>query len=145
MRRRYISLITFWRGSPPLRNPRTVGLLFALSAPIWIFEVGLFYLIGFSFGFHHIYDNLWHLAAAMALVTALANIGSSVPSSPGGIGLFELIARETLMLLATCGGGQVACGGVCYGEPLCAAAADDRARAGVPVVGQSVAAEAGKG
>ena len=89
----------FLAGFAPLRNPRTVGLLFALSAPIWIFEVGLFYLIGFSFGFHHIYDNLWHLAAAMALVTALANIGSSVPSSPGGIGLFELIARETLMLL----------------------------------------------
>ena len=89
----------FLAGFAPLSNPRTVGLLFALSVPVWAFEVGLFYLIGFSFGFHHIYDNLWHLAAAMALVTALANIGSSVPSSPGGIGLFELIARETLVLL----------------------------------------------
>ena len=89
----------FLAGFAPLSNLRMIGLLFALSVPVWAFEVGLFYLVGFSFGFHHIYDNPWHLVAAMALVTALANIGSSIPSSPGGIGLFELIARETLVLL----------------------------------------------
>ena len=89
----------FLAGFAPLKSLRTIALLFALSVPVWGFETGLFYLIGFSFGFHHIYDNLWHLMAAMVLVTALANIGSSIPSSPGGIGLFELIARETLVLL----------------------------------------------
>ena len=89
----------FLAGFAPLASLRMIGLLFVLSVPVWAFETGLFYLIGYSFGFHHIYDNLWHLAAAMALVTALANIGSSIPSSPGGIGLFELIARETLVLL----------------------------------------------
>ena len=89
----------FLAGFAPLSNLRMIVHLFALSVPVWAFETGLFYLIGYSFGFHHIYDNLWHLVAAMALVTALANIGSSVPSSPGGIGLFELIARETLVLL----------------------------------------------
>ncbi len=89
----------FLAGFAPLSSLRMICLLFALSAPVWIFEIGLFYLIGFSFGFHHVYDNLWHLAVAMTLVTALANIGSSVPSSPGGIGLFEIIARETLVLL----------------------------------------------
>ena len=89
----------FLAGFAPLTSVRTIGLLFALSVPVWAFETGLFYLIGYSFGFHHIYDNMWHLAAAMALVTALANIGSSIPSSPGGIGIFELIARETLVLL----------------------------------------------
>ena len=89
----------FLAGFAPLASIRMIALLFALSVPVWAFETGLFYLIGFSFGFHHVYDNLWHLAAAMTLVTALANIGSSVPSSPGGIGLFELIARETLVLL----------------------------------------------
>ena len=89
----------FLAGFAPLSSLRMIGLLFALSVPVWAFEVGLFYLVGYSFGFHHIYDNPWHLVATMALVTALANIGSSIPSSPGGIGLFELIARETLVLL----------------------------------------------
>ena len=39
------------------------------------------------------------LAVAAVLVTAIVNIGSSVPAAPGGIGLFELIAREALVLL----------------------------------------------
>ena len=39
------------------------------------------------------------LAVAVVLVTAIANIGSSIPAAPGGIGLFELLARETLVLL----------------------------------------------
>ena len=99
-RERAVHIIDYFlAGFAPLSSMRMIGLLFALSVPVWVFELGLFYLIGFSFGFHEIYDNLWHLAAAMALVTALANIGSSIPSSPGGIGLFELIARETLVLL----------------------------------------------
>ena len=89
----------FLAGFAPLSSVQIIVHLFALSIPIWAFEAGLFYLIGYSFGFQETYDNLWHLAAAMILVTALANIGSSIPSSPGGIGLFELIARETLVLL----------------------------------------------
>ena len=99
MSARGTSLSTSSAGFAPLSSLRTIALLFVLSVPVWGFETGLFFLIGFSFDFHHIYDNLWQLAAAMVLVTALANIGSSVPSSPGGIGLFELIARETLVLL----------------------------------------------
>jgi len=35
----------------------------------------------------------------MILVTAISNIGASIPAAPGGIGLFELITRETLVLL----------------------------------------------
>ena len=35
----------------------------------------------------------------MVLVMSIANLGSSVPSAPGGIGLFELVARETLVLI----------------------------------------------
>jgi uncharacterized membrane protein YbhN (UPF0104 family) len=35
----------------------------------------------------------------MVLVTAVANIGSSIPLAPGGVGLFEWVARETLVLL----------------------------------------------
>ncbi len=35
----------------------------------------------------------------MTSVTAVANIGSSIPAAPGGVGLFEIVARETLVLL----------------------------------------------
>ena len=33
------------------------------------------------------------------LLTSVSNIGSSIPAAPGGIGLFELLTRETLVLL----------------------------------------------
>ena len=39
------------------------------------------------------------LSIASILVTAIANIGSSIPSTPGGIGLFEILTRETLVFL----------------------------------------------
>ena len=89
----------FLEGIIPLRSPRTLALLLLMSAPIWIFEAGLFFLVGFSFGLDNVFDNLGEMAVAAVLVTAIANIGSSVPAAPGGIGLFELIARETLVFL----------------------------------------------
>ena len=89
----------FLEGFIPLRSTRTLGLLFALSLPIWLLESLLFFFVGFSFGLDGVFDNLAQLAAMAVLVTAVANIGSSVPAAPGGIGLFELIARETLVVL----------------------------------------------
>ena len=35
----------------------------------------------------------------MFLTTSISNIGSSIPATPGGIGLFELVARETIVWL----------------------------------------------
>ena len=89
----------FLSGLMPLRSPRTLLSLFVTSVPIWLLEAGLFFLIGLSFGLHELYDNPGEMAVAVLLVTAIANIGSSVPAAPGGIGLFELVARETLVFL----------------------------------------------
>ena len=89
----------FLVGLTPLRNPRTLSRLFALSLPVWLFEAGLFFFVGFAFGLDNVYDNLGQMAIAVILVTAVANIGSSIPAAPGGIGLFELVARETLVFL----------------------------------------------
>ena len=86
-------------GLAALRSPRILALLFLLSVPIWLLEAGLFFLIGLSFGLDNVYDDLIEMAVAMVLVTAIANIGSSIPLAPGGLGLFEWVARETLVLL----------------------------------------------
>ena len=89
----------FLEGLKPLANPRTLTVLLLISIPIWLFEAGLFFMVGFSFGLNDVYDNLGELAVAVVLVTAIANIGSSIPAAPGGIGAFELIASKTLVLL----------------------------------------------
>ena len=89
----------FIGGLQALRSPRTVVALFLLSVPIWLFEAGMFFVLGYSFGLDKVYDSPLEMAVALVLVTAIANIGASIPAAPGGIGLFELIARETLLLL----------------------------------------------
>ena len=90
---------TFIVGLVPLKSARAIALLFVLSVPIWLFEAGLFFLIAISFDLHEALGGYGNLAVAAVLVTAVANIGSSVPAAPGGIGLFELVGRETLVLL----------------------------------------------
>lgn len=89
----------FLHGLTSLRSPKTLAVLFALSIPVWLFEAGLFYMIGLSFDLDSVYGSPMQMAIAMILVSAVANLGAAVPGSPGGIGLFELIARETLLLL----------------------------------------------
>lgn len=89
----------FVQGVIPLRSPKILGLLFLISLPVWLFEVGLFVLVGYSFDLITTYENIGNLIIVMMLVTATANIGSSLPAAPGGIGLFEIVARETLVLL----------------------------------------------
>ena len=87
------------QGIAPLRDPRTLAALLLISVPVWLFETGLFFLVSLSFGLEDSFASFWDMAAANVLVTAIANIGSSIPAAPGGVGLFEIVARETLVLL----------------------------------------------
>ena len=91
----------FLEGLKPLRSTRMLTALLVLTAPIWIFEAGLFLFIGYSFKIDSAFDNTGDMAVGMVLVTSIANIGSSIPAAPGGVGLFELVSRETLVLLPT--------------------------------------------
>ena len=87
-----------FQGFAPLSEPRLLSVLFLLSLPIWLFEAAVFYILGFPFGLDDPHENLGTMAGTMVLVTAITNIGSSIPAAPGGLGLFEIIARETLVL-----------------------------------------------
>ena len=86
------------QGLAPLRDPRKLAVLFVLSIPIWLTEAAVFWIMGFPFGIYDAHDGPGEMAATMVLVTSITNIGSSVPAAPGGLGLFEIIARETLVL-----------------------------------------------
>ncbi len=74
-----------------------IGLIVA-SVPVWISEILVFCIIGYSMGFLKLYNlNYLEMFLGMSLVTSLANLVSSVPSSPGGIGIFELTVREVIL------------------------------------------------
>ena len=84
-------------GLAPLRRPGTLAALFALSIPIWLAEAAVFWIMGFPFGIQDAHDGPAQMVVTMVLVTSVTNIGGSVPAAPGGLGLFEIIARETLV------------------------------------------------
>ena len=77
-------------GLGALRSPRRLIAMLVLSIPVWLAEAALYYLIAISFdldvGFH-----------VILLVTATSNLATAVPSSIGGIGPFEVVAKATLV------------------------------------------------
>ena len=86
------------QGLAPLRDPRKLGVLFVLSIPIWLSEAAVFWIVGFPFDIDDAHSRPGQMAATMILVTSITSIASSVPAAPGGLGLFEIMARETLVL-----------------------------------------------
>ncbi len=72
-----------------------------LSFPIWILEAILFHSVLISLNIIPSGTSVLQVFFSAASVTAITNIGASIPSLPGGIGLFELLARESLMVIET--------------------------------------------
>ena len=79
----------FLSGMAALRNPRRVVTMALLTAPIWLMEGAMYWLIAMGFrlglGYH-----------AVLLTTSTSNLATSLPSSAGGVGPFEYATRVTL-------------------------------------------------
>lgn len=83
---------TFLEGLAFIQNSREVLWVLFLSLVIWSIEGTSFFLL--AFGSDALVSlNLWHFFLLMAVV----NLAIMVPSSPGGIGLFEATGVWTLM------------------------------------------------
>jgi uncharacterized protein (TIRG00374 family) len=82
-----------------LANKKIVIVTILLSIPIWLLESLLFYFVGLSLGINENFASHFNLFSSLLIVTGLVNIGSSIPATPGGIGIFEVIARESLILM----------------------------------------------
>ena len=82
-----------------LKNWKLTCKALLLSLPIWILEAVLFHSVLVSLRILPGDSHILHIFASAASITAITNIGASIPSMPGGIGLFEIIARETLMVI----------------------------------------------
>lgn len=86
-------------GLQSLNSISAITKVLALSLPVWIAESFLFFFVALSLDIHSDFEGMMAMVSASILVTGITNIGSSVPAAPGGLGLFELIARESLVLM----------------------------------------------
>ena len=99
-------LRTFVQGLSILNSPSKHLGLFLLSLPVWGFEASTYYLIGYSFGIDQHFGSVGVFVLLVVLLTATSNLATSVPSSIGGIGPFEVVAQQTLIALGV--GGSLA-------------------------------------
>lgn len=85
-------LTGFLAGFQTLRSSRQVLATVVLTAPIWLMEATMYYLISLGFQialpFH-----------AFLLTTSVSNLATSIPT-PGGVGPFEFGTRVTLEALS---------------------------------------------
>ena len=89
----------FIGGLGSLRSPRRQLAVFALSLPVWLFEGATYVFIGYSFGISDYFESFGVLLLVMLLVTATSNLAAAMPASVGGIGPFEVVAQQTLVVL----------------------------------------------
>ena len=97
---------TFVQGLSILSSPRRHLGLFVLSLPVWLLEAGVYLVIAYSFGINALFGSFWVLMLVVLLLTATSNLATSVPTSIGGIGPFEVVAQQTLLVLGV--GGSLA-------------------------------------
>lgn len=83
----------FLHGLTILQNSKAMLVALALSILAWLCEAAMYYLIGFAF-------SLGMGLPGYLVTTAVANLGTMVPSSPGYVGTFEALAVFTLGLFA---------------------------------------------
>ena len=90
---------TFVQGLGILSSPRKHLALFLLSLPVWALEGSMYFLISYSFGIDDQFGSVGVLVLVVVLLTATSNLATSVPSSIGGIGPFEVVGQQTLIAL----------------------------------------------
>ena len=81
-------------GLTAVRGARDWGAIFAVSAASWALEAAMYWLVGLGMGLT--LDPLLYLG-----VCGAANLAIAVPWTSGGIGPFELLARETTVVFGT--------------------------------------------
>lgn len=89
----------FIGGLSALRSPRRQAGVLVLSLPVWLFEGGMYLTFGLAFGLDNLMSSAAFILSVLFLVTAAANLALTLPSSPGGVGPFELLAAASLVLV----------------------------------------------
>lgn len=81
---------TFLSGLHALRSPRELVMLLVTSTAIWLTETGKYWVIA------HAFPQLEVNFAVLMLMTAVVNLATTLPSTPGYVGTFDKPGIEIL-------------------------------------------------
>jgi len=82
----------FITGFQGLHQPTRLLKLLLLSLPIWLAEAAVYYVVALGFDLGAQLDPGVGMVPAILLTLALSNLATSIPSSQGAVGPFELFA-----------------------------------------------------
>ena len=88
--------ILLLEGLGALKSPRKLLVISLISVPVWAAEAAVYYVMAISFDLEQPFQ-------VILLVTATSNLATAIPSSIGGIGPFELVAKSTLVAFGVTG------------------------------------------
>lgn len=91
--------VSFIDGLASLRSPSSLAAVFGLSILAWLFEAGMYYVLG-TWGFALTSgDGIGRLLPfyAYMLATAFVNLSTLIPQGPGYVGVFDAIAKVVLV------------------------------------------------
>ena len=64
----------------------------------------MYLIIGYGFGIDNFFPNIWQYSLAMLIVVSVSNLATSIPSSQGSIGPFEVFGTIALVYLGVSNG-----------------------------------------
>ncbi len=82
----------FIAGFQGLHQPTRLLKLLLLSLPIWLSEAAVYYVVALGFDLDSQLGPGTSMVPAILLTLALSNLATSIPSSQGAVGPFELFA-----------------------------------------------------
>ena len=84
-------------GLGSLRSLTNMLLVFVLSIAAWLFEAGMYYVIG-GWGFNLVgSDGATVPFYAYLLATGIVNLSTLIPQAPGYVGVFEVVGKGVLV------------------------------------------------
>ena len=87
----------FLVGLSALRDPKRLLVISLFSLPVWLSEAALFFTIALSFDLQDTLGGWTTMVGVLVVTTAISNLGTSVPSTGGGVGPFEFFVQATLI------------------------------------------------
>lgn len=89
--------LAFIDGLGSLRSASNLVAVFGLSILAWLFEAGMYYLIG-NWGFGLVgADSKAVPFYAYIMATGIVNLSTLIPQAPGYVGVFEVVAKGVLV------------------------------------------------
>lgn len=89
--------LAFIDGLGSLRSASNLASVFGLSIAAWLFEAGMYYLIG-NWGFRMVgADSSAVPVYTYILATGLVNLSTLIPQAPGYVGVFEVVGKGVLV------------------------------------------------